>query len=510
MSRHLTREPGRPSRIWATAAGVFVVGALIGTAWGDQRTLWLDESASVISATRSWAGLVELVRHIDVVHALYYAILHLWFDVVGYSPTSLRALSAIAVAGAAALMVPLGARFGGLRLGVIAAGVLLTTPATLLAATNGRSQALEILAAVAASLLLLTAVDNAGARPSWRPVAAWAGYGVVSYVGVLLDLWIVFLVAAHACTLLLVWLMRGRPGRRMVLGGAVTIVAIGAASAPFAILAAGQSGQIGWLTAPTLSSAVLTIVRDASFSIPLVHQSALWPAVTAGISWLFAIVGVVHLMRRHRVGLALILPWFLVPPLGLLVVTFLISPTFTDRYLAITVPALALLVAAGLNTLVRRYWAVVAVAGMVALLVLGAYAWKQVRFGLPVTPDFGAVADEIHDERSADPTDTAGIIFGNMQRPPTQLQVDYPDDLRGVRDLERTPDAPADGFWPERGDVGQAVSRSGSVDVVWYVGSPGSPEIPLVTQAILGQGFTPVETNEFRGATLIEYRKAGS
>ncbi|WIE61588.1 glycosyltransferase family 39 protein [Curtobacterium sp. MCLR17_032] len=509
---HQAADRVTPQRnVWLAAAVVFVLGAALNVAWAAQRTLWLDESASVISATRSWAGLAELVRHIDVVHAAYYAVLHVWFDLVGYSPLALRVPSAVAAAAAAALLVPLGARLLSARAGVLAAVVFLATPAVLLAATNGRSQALEMLAAVAASMLFLVAVDPSTTRKRWHAAAAWAGYAVVAYAGVLLDLWIVFLIAAHAVTVLLIWRRRGRSGNRAAVIGLGVIVIVAVFSAPFAVLAAGQSGQIGWLKAPTVSSGFRTVFRDASFLLPLVQQSPRWPTVAAIISWLLAIVGIVWMLRTRRLrpALGLLIPWFVVPPLGLLVVTVLVSPTFTDRYLAMSVPALSLLVAAGLDALMRRrLTAIVAVIGLVLLLVLGASAWKQVRWGIPVTADFHAVADEIRTERLADGTDRAGIIYGTMARPPTQLRVDYPQQLQGVTDLGRTPAPPADGFWPTRGDVGAAVGRSDSVDVVWYVGQTNSPEVRLVTQAILGHGYRPAETNTYGGVTLIEFRTA--
>jgi mannosyltransferase len=488
---------------------VFAVGSAVDLAWVSQRTLWQDESASIIAATRSWAALAELVRHIDIVHAAYYALLHLWFDLVGYSPVSLRAMSAMGAAAAAGLMVPLGARLIGLRYGVIAAGVFLATPVVLLSATNGRSQSIEMLAAVATTLLLAVAIDHTGTRPIWRPIVAWSGYALVAYAGILIDLWILFVVAGHAVTLLVVWLHRGRAGVRVFLTGAIVIGVIAAATVPLALLAASQSGQIRWVRPPTLASGFVTLFRDTSFSVLLVQGNPLWATFAAVISWSFAIIGVIWLARRHRWTLALLLPWFAVPALGLIVVTVVVSPTFNDRYLAMIVPGVAMLVAAGLESLSIRIWWIASLAGMASLLVVAGYSWSVVRWGIPVTTDYSSVANRIHEQHVADPRARAGIIYSNVLYEPTQLHVNYPADLAGVEDLTRTPPPRADEFWSQPGGAGAAVGRAASVDIVWYIGLPKSPETPLVTGALRGRGFVLAETNSYKGVVLVEFRRAG-
>ena len=60
-------------------------------------SVWYDEAATVSSATRSWTQLWAEVHTVDAVHALYYAGMHLVFDVFGYSPLTLRLPSAIAI-----------------------------------------------------------------------------------------------------------------------------------------------------------------------------------------------------------------------------------------------------------------------------------------------------------------------------------------------------------------------------------------------------------------------------
>jgi mannosyltransferase len=489
----------RSTRVWGTAGLVFIVGLVIGLVGLTERTLWLDESATVIAATRSWSGLATLTGEIDLVHALYYAVLHVWFSAVGYSPVSLRAPSAVAIAATAALLVPLGRRLLSYRLGIIAAAVFLVTPAALLAATNGRSQSFEMLAAVAATLLLVTAahITASGSRP--RFVAAWAGYSLVAFIGVLFNLWFVFVVIAHALTVL-VLAVRRRENRVQLLGGAVTsMLVVAVATVPFALGAVAQSSQIGFLQRPSARSAVLTVFRDQSFALPLVHTGTTWLLLLASGSWLLAIIGAIWLVRI-RPGVLTV-----VTPAGLLAVTIIASPTFSDRYLAMCVPALSLLVAAGVTALTYRFRAVLAVIAGLALLVFGAHAWQLVRWGDPATVDWRTAATEIEQERSVT-SGRAGIIYGAMARPPLQLSVDYPDELENVSDLTKTPPAPSTGFWAKSRSVGAAVARTDGYAVVWYVGEPASPEVPAVTSAMRGKGFSAEETTLFDGGILLEYR----
>src|SRR4051794_36147261 len=47
--------------------------------WGlDRGSMWQDESASFSVAQRSVAHILAMVRHVDIVHAVYYLGLHFW------------------------------------------------------------------------------------------------------------------------------------------------------------------------------------------------------------------------------------------------------------------------------------------------------------------------------------------------------------------------------------------------------------------------------------------------
>ncbi|WIB35526.1 hypothetical protein [Curtobacterium sp. MCJR17_043] len=330
MTSPAARVPVPSRTVWTSAVVLFVIGVVLHAVAVDQRTLWYDESATVIGAGRSFAQLGELVRHVDLVHAAYYALMHLWFDVVGSSAFTIRLPSAVAAAAAAALMVPLGARLVSVRVGVLSGAVLLVLPATAFGATNGRSGMCQVLAAVAASTVLVVVLDRvrdttAGLGRIWLPSAA---YVVVAALAIALQLWFVFVVVAHAVVAVLVLGARGRPPVARLAPVATAFVVLAVATLPFALAASHQSAQVSWLRAPDVTGVLTTLWRDESFSVGLVERSAVGASVTASVGWVLAAVGGARLFRRHREGFWSVALWWAVPPVGLLLVSAAGSPRF--------------------------------------------------------------------------------------------------------------------------------------------------------------------------------------
>ncbi|WP_027467125.1 hypothetical protein [Curtobacterium sp. UNCCL17] len=89
----MRRDTRRNAR-WAIAGGATHFGTLITLITITHRTIWLDETATIAASTRSWDALQDLTGRIDMVHAAYYVGMHLWFDLVGCRPFTLRFLSA--------------------------------------------------------------------------------------------------------------------------------------------------------------------------------------------------------------------------------------------------------------------------------------------------------------------------------------------------------------------------------------------------------------------------------
>jgi mannosyltransferase len=491
--------------VTATAAGVLSLATtLIGL---TRRTLWLDESATVSASTRSWDQMHALLERIDLVHGAYYAVMHVWFSVVGYSPLALRFPSAVAVALSAALVVVLGQRLSDLRVGAVSALVFVLVPPVAFAATNGRSQGFEILLAVGSTLLLVHALDTSSTEHRrLRAVLLWVGYGLVAYLGVLVFLWFALVVAAHALTVL-VWFLRA-PARRWpgLVGGAASVVVVVVTAVPFARAAAGQAAQVGWLTEPTLRQAVQSALRVQFFDPQMVIVSLLVSTVLAVLAWVLVTVGGVAAVRARSEALVFLLPWLILPTVVLLAVSRYVKPIYAERYVSFSTPALALLVGAGLVALLPLLRGAVSVVLLAAFVTTAGVIWIDVRWGTPVTTDFrpAAIAIEQGREHDAEP---AGLLLGTMHRPADQLTIDYPEATDGLRNLSVTkPAVDVPYFFADLRAPADALSATQGLRTVWYIGDDAA-ERTSIEQAFAQRGFRSAERLEDPSVFVIEFTR---
>ncbi|CAM5673820.1 hypothetical protein SAVIM338S_07108 [Streptomyces avidinii] len=318
---------------WAMPVLAFALGV-----WGNTGpSAWTDEIVTMDVARRSWSELFALLGRVDAVHGLHYALMHLVGRATSVTEFTMRVPSAAAVAAAVAGTVWLGRSLGGPRLGTCAGLALAVAPTASRYAQEARSFAFVMAAAVLATGALAKALSGDDRR-RW-PIAyavLVALLGWFNAVGLLL-------LAAHAITL--AWI---RPGRRTTLRLAIAQAAGVAAVTPLLLLARTQSSAVGesppvsfgtplallsWLLFPgqdTLLSSFKLLLLGAvlvALGAPAVRRRTTPPLVRA--------VGV---------------PWLVVPPV-LLALATLAQPVFAYRYLVFCLPALALLVAAGVLAL---------------------------------------------------------------------------------------------------------------------------------------------------------------
>ncbi|MCC9309633.1 glycosyltransferase family 39 protein [Kitasatospora sp. RB6PN24] len=333
----------------ATAAGPAVL-ALVLCCYGiGDRQLWRDEHASWWAAQLTWSQLGDLISHMDLVLAPYYALLHLWTGVFGDSEAALRLPSAFAVTGAAAGVALLGRRLFNPRLGVLAGLLFAVCPAITWYGQDARPYAFAVLAAVLSTLTLVRMVQSPlvdpaslpvrPGRPTWwhgPTVRSWTGY-TLSVVGMGLTHLVTLSLLAGHLTLVLSTANRGRQRRLRWVLPRRWAVATGAALlllSPGVILGARQSGQIAWNT------------KDW-------HDLGELPGKLAGsgtLGWSMLVVGLLGLVGllalRQPVGL--LACWVLLP-VAATAATASWLHLFLDRYLLFTVPGWALLCAAAVG-----------------------------------------------------------------------------------------------------------------------------------------------------------------
>lgn len=301
-------------------------------------SLWRDEAATISGSTRPLHAIMSLTLHQDAVHGAYYLLMHAVITVAGRTETALRLPSLIAMCLAAGLTAALGRRLAqcsGLPApsvtGLLAGLLLVVVPLTTRYAQEARPYALTTLFAVLATYLLVRAAASGG----WP---WWAGYAAALTLTGLVNLFAVLLAAAHGLTLL-----RARTGgafRRWLAASVVAAVLL----VPLLVLSLRQSAQLNWVTRPDPST-VATLIRDFSGVTLLIPVVALLGTLGCAAS--------AGLRRGRGLTLAVVaLPWLVVPPAALIAVS-LVHPVYVERYVVFCLPALSLLVAAGLVWLTR-------------------------------------------------------------------------------------------------------------------------------------------------------------
>lgn len=478
------RPPG--TRAWLVPTLVGLGAALLGFLGSWLPSGWRDEAASLSAATRSWAALGRYLEEMDAVHGVYYAVLHGWLDVWGPSLLAARTLSAVGVGLAAAGTVVLGRSLGGPRLGLLAGVVVAVLPRTTWLATEARSGALVAAAAVWATVALVTALRRGSLR--W-----WAVYAVLVGIGASLWVFLGLLVVAHAVTVLL-----ARPARTVAFRFVGAAVVGGVLAAPVLVRSAGQTGQVSWIPEPGLRSLRGVVVEqafgtDGLLSLPL-----------ALVGW--AAVGLV-LLRAVRDGRdALVLspvvvgvPWLVVPTLGVLAYSVVGSPVYTPKYLAFTVPALALLVGTALTAL-RGRARVAAALVLLVLLAVPSYVSER-RTTAKDLSDWAPAVRFL--EASARPGDA--VVYtdllnasGDATSSARAVARTYPDAFAGLEDPTRLPTADAEGeVWDRSSTVEEQSTELERAPRVWLVADAGLAEDGAERAGLESLGFEVVD--EWRG-----------
>jgi mannosyltransferase len=342
---------------WLVIAVPAVTSLVVGGYEIGGPSLWRDEAYTKDAIARPAGQIFTLLGHMDAVHGAYYLLMHVIAAAVGTSAAALRFPSLCAMVVAAAVTAAIGRRAAALAQRAAAAGpgrldlpaltgflagmVFATAPAMTFYAQMARSYAIVTMFATIASYLLLRAYPDG----RWR---WWSAYAVAVALTGLFNLFGLLILAAHGVTLLLTD-TRGRQGRgrrigrvplRWLAACAAALIVLG----PLLRVAGGQQEQIAWLTRPDFKT-IDRLLHDFAGSKELVVPFALLVLVglvTACLSddW------------RPLNPVAIALPWLVVPPFLLIAASY-VKPVYYERYVEFCLPALAILVGAGLAGIAR-------------------------------------------------------------------------------------------------------------------------------------------------------------
>ncbi|WNF31248.1 glycosyltransferase family 39 protein [Streptomyces sp. C11-1] len=318
--------------LWTLALGL----------WGLSRqdSVWRDEAATWQVARRSTADIWSMLGNIDVVHGLYYLLMHGLFELFGPSTAVLRLPSVLAMTLAAACVAALGHRLAGAWAGLGGGLALGLLPAVQFYLQEGRPYALVAAGAGISTLLLVTLLEGRG-----RAVH-WVAYGGTVALGGLLNWLSLMILPAHLATLL--WSRAGRDaGKRWT----AAALAATACVLPLILFSRSQSAQVSWIP-------------------PLTWHMLIGPAVLLAVGGVGALLdrpraegypsarspGEERRPDRPRAGrlsaASVGLPLLAVPQAGLVGLS-LVQPLFLDRYVLFSLLGLALLIGVVIGAAVR-------------------------------------------------------------------------------------------------------------------------------------------------------------
>ena len=364
----------RPQRGgWLVIAVPAATSAVVGGYELGGPSLWRDEAYTKDAIGRSVSQIFALLGHQDAVHGAYYLVMHVIAAAIGTSATALRFPSLCAMVIATGFTAAIGRQTAALAqapkltrapnaegasrvstpalTGLLSGLVFATAPYMTYYAQMARSYAIVTMFATIATYLLLRAYPDG----RWR---WWWSYGAAIALTALFNLFALLILVAHGVTLLLTD-ARSRPGRdqpgrdrpgsgrwigrlpvRWLAVSAAALIVLG----PLLHVASGQQEQIDWLTRPDFKT-IERLFDDFAGSKELVVPFAL--LALAGLA-----AGCLADNWRPLNPAAIALPWLVVPPFLLIAVSY-VKPVYYERYVEFCLPALAILVGAGLAAIVR-------------------------------------------------------------------------------------------------------------------------------------------------------------
>lgn len=526
-----TRMPYR-TVLSSVAVGILVfviswLGSWVPSFWGD-------EAASIMSAHRPWPSLVSELGRVDAVHGTYYALLHVWIDLFGSSPLSTRLPSSIAVGLAAAGVVVLVARYGGLRLGILSALVFAVLPRTTYMGTEVRSYALGTACAVWLAVLFLRLVTRRTTR-----VLPWLGFAVGFGACIYVFLYLALLALPFAAVLL--WEARGRmaaTAKALVRPSTATTPDVAALrgtiarwivatlggvvlAAPLLYFALKEHGQIKFLGKhPGVDFFSFTVTQwfDYNWGVAILAWATLVALAAAGITaWRRRRAsGVRRMLRTDRARLVLFaVAWLALPPVALLALNAFV-PAYTVRYMSFTTPAFGILLAIAIDAAARWIvarlrapgavprWGMVTAASFAGLALVAAiaaptYAAQRGPYAKNGGSDWADVATVI--QQHAKPGDD--IVFDETTRPSRRPRLAmhlYPQQFANVVDVTLAiPYENRDSLWDKTYAIPQVAGRIAAGDGrVWLVEYRGPDKEGVVTStgmhermsALRSLGFT--------------------
>lgn len=372
--RHALHRPRtRSRRDWLAIAVPSAIAAVLCLIEITGRSLGFDEAATVTIAAQHGSALGTAIAHDGGNMSGYYLLEHVLIGAFGNGAFAVRFPSVIASVATVALVGAIGLRLFGYR-AAFAAGLLSAVSLPMVFwAQSARGYALMVAFVTGAFLVLISLAEPppalvSGARPPLR--RGWIAFVVLMALATYSS----FVAALVIPAQLLVLLPRRR--RSLLRPFLISFAAYAVLCLPLLILAVRRgSGQLFWVPRPThkIEVQVLESLTSAGLQ-PSFHRTATTvPLIILTLVLLIAAAGwsARRWWRRESAwGLGVIITWLVVPVAITFFYSLVAQPLFQPRNLLMSVPAVALLLGAGLGD--SRLPRLVAPALLVVLVALRA------------------------------------------------------------------------------------------------------------------------------------------
>jgi mannosyltransferase len=496
--------------------------------WGLARdsAMGNDEVATRWAALLSLRDLAHLLNNQDAVHGLYYLLMHFWVA-VGSSPAVLRIPSVAAMAVAVALVAVLTGRLTGSGwAGLFAGLVMALIPMISFYAQTARSYAMVLACVVAATLVLVGALDAEAAGAGQRVTRWWLGYGALVVVGGYLNEMSLLVLAAHAVTVVV-----ARYGVAVVRRWAVTAAVSIAVAVPLVLISVREDAAVGWIPRPGLGALRLlfhdyfgsaTVLAALLFvcAVIAVLPGGGGPAgsdSTAGVGSAVGVGSAAGAWWRGGVSLPSVAAPLLVAPALLLILESLVArPFYVDRYVLYGAAGAAMLAGTGLwragRWLAGRFgsrpalvW-VPGVAVCVCALVLQLGPQHRIRTPASRLFDFGGPSAYV----GANARQGDGVMFfGNLFR---KARLGYPQDYTKTTDfgMAKSPEQTGSFRGTDKPFAAVQPLMLGH-QRIWVIGHVPSPRLPAgllrAESAVLQQNFRLAAERRFKGIIVTLWQR---
>jgi mannosyltransferase len=327
----------------------------------DSQSLWWDEGHSIEMASAP-LGEIATLPGMDVHPPGYFYLLHLWMGLAGDSVFSLRYLSLLFSAALLALAFAMATSFLGKRAGFIALTLFCLSPPLVAYAQEVRMYSLQALFASLSVYFLCQSLMRIE-RQHDKAFAVLAAYALSTAACLYIHYFSIFLLIFENLAWLAWLLYRRRQGRRAIvsrlrlwLGSQCAVVLLFLPQAALALRqTAGYANPNLNPPAPAFFAQRIWQLFTIGQNIPP-EQNSFWLLLTAGL-FAIALALSVSIWRSgsasQRQAHLFLWGWLLIPTLiyGLVLQ---VRPSFEPRYLFFLIPALLLIWASGIDTLLAR------------------------------------------------------------------------------------------------------------------------------------------------------------